>query len=124
MDSPNDYIFIIALVMASITLISLWIAAFRIALRQMDSMVDKNTADQVANKLPIYFLSVIFWPAAVVFGYQFLQKPETAKTGRTCILIFFWFVTIVLVLVIVAMFFLNQQYPEIREYIFHKFNYL
>jgi len=118
MDNPNNFDLMISAVLAAIIMLSIWATIFRNISAKIDSFVDPSTTDRVRNKGLIYFICAIFWPAALVMGYEYLQQPETARTGRTCIRIFLWFVTLLLLLVISAVFIIIMYFPVYREILF------
>ena len=103
-------------IIASIIIFVIWIfVAFNIK-RNMDDKIDFSIADEVENKTGIYMVSALFWPAALVMGNTFLKKPGTAQTGRTCIIIFLWFSTFVVLLSITTVLTAIAYMPDIIEF--------
>jgi hypothetical protein len=87
-----------ASIIAFIIFMIVWIIIFRTILQKINAKVTTSIPDEVENKIGIYAVSLLFWPAALVLGNHFLKKPETAQTGRTCIIIFLWFNTFIVIL--------------------------
>lgn len=67
----------------ALVLVWLWLRKRMAALEQAHGPLP----DPDGNSLLIYAISVLFWPAALGLGFYFLPKPETAKQGRTALLI-------------------------------------
>ena len=102
-----------ATIIASLIVFISWIIIFRYILQKINAKVTSSIPDEVENKTAIYMLCALFWPAALVIGNHFLKKPETARTGRTCIIIFLWFHTFVVILTISILLACIIYLPEI-----------
>lgn len=102
-----------AAITASLIVFIGWIILFRYILRIINAKISSSIHDEVENKIAIYLLSLIFWPAALVIGNHFLKKPETARTGRTCIVIFLWFSTFIVIQSIAILLLIIIYLPEI-----------
>jgi len=102
-----------AVIIASLIVFISWIIIFRYILQKITVNVTPKIPDEVENKTAIYLLCAAFWPAALVMGNHFLKKPETARTGRNCIIIFLWFHTFIVILSISILFVCAIYLPEI-----------
>jgi hypothetical protein len=107
-----------AAICATLIVLFGWVLIVRSVTKSLNEKVAASTVqDEVENKLGIYLISAIFWPAALVMGNTFLKKPETVQTGRICIIIFLWFMTFV-VLVANALVLIGVAYlPEIIHFL-------
>ena len=74
-------------------------------------ITDAPESDQVNNKYGIYFICILFWPAALILGNSYL-----AKTGRMCIILFLWFTAFILALAFSCVVFTYIYLPEIIEF--------
>jgi len=115
---PDPTIIWLAAIIATLIVIIGWIIIFRIVLQKINAKVAASPVqDEVENKFGIYFISAIFWPAALVMGHTFLKKPGTVQTGRMCIIIFLWFMTFI-VLASNTIVLMGVAYlPEIIEFL-------
>ena len=109
-----------ATIIASFIVIIGWLFIFFHVTKTLNEKVSSSLVeDEVENKLGIYFICVSFWPAALVMGNNFLKKPETAETGRTCITIFLWFSTFIVMLSVTTVFTCVAYLPEILNFFEH-----
>lgn len=114
---PDPEIIWPAAIIASLIVFIGWIIIFRYVLHKLDEKVAQSLPDEVENRFGIYLVSFLFWPAALVMGNTFLKKPETAQTGRKCIIIFLWFNTFVVLASIAAVLVGVAHLHEIIEFL-------
>lgn len=109
-----------AAIIASIIVMGVWIIAAYFIVRYVNRKV--NAIDQIyeevgAIRYLIYGVSVLFWPAALVFGIYFLSKGKDAKVGRICIFILLGTVTICFMISCAIVMYGVTHLPEIVEYL-------
>jgi len=111
-------VFIIAFIISSLVYCLAYLIIVRRVMNSINSKIkDFSSVDEVQNKLAIYIICALFWPAALVLGKNYLAKPETAKTGRVCIIIFLWITAFILVASLISVFYLYVYLPEIIEFL-------
>lgn len=73
--------------------------------KRLEAMAQEHgpLPDPESNALLIYALCVLFWPAAFGLGFYFLPKAETAKQGRTALLIGMGHISVITYAVCLAM---------------------
>ena len=110
-----------ASIIASIIVMGGWIIAayfiVRYVNRKVNAITDQIYEEVGAIKYLIYAVSVLFWPAALVFGIYFLSKGKDAKVGRICIFILLGTVTICFMISCAIVMYGVTHLPEILEYL-------
>lgn len=93
MDPILAPLFAFSAVLASLIVAGGWTIALVLVVmwlrKRMAAMEQEHGAlpDPDSSGLPIYALSVLFWPAALGLGFSLLPKPQTPKQGRAALLI-------------------------------------
>lgn len=103
-------------VISTLLLLGIWYYIYRKVLQKVNLQVNEDVSDNVENKTAIIFLCTLVWPAALILGYSYLSKPETAKTGRTCITIFLWTTAFFVLLAGFAHYYVEIYSEEILRY--------
>jgi len=113
----DSSIFFLAAAIAALIYIVAYLLIVRYVMTSINKkIIDAPEIDEVKNKYAIYFICILFWPAAIILGNNYLAKPETAKTGRLCIIIFLWFTAFILTLAFSSVVFTYIYLPEIIEF--------
>ena len=116
--NTDPTLLIIAWGIASLFFIILYLLFVRHIMQKINKKVgDGSDVDEVPNKMGVYIVCALFWPAALVMGNNYLEKSETAQTGRMCSIIFLWFSGFIVILSLVTVYYLLIYLPEIIEFI-------
>ena len=98
----------------------IYMLVYLLVVRYVMGSINKKIAQspnsgEVQNATGIYAICILFWPAALVLGKNYLSNPETARTGRVCIIIFLWSVAFVILASIATVTMGYMYLPEIIE---------
>ena len=106
---------------ASLIILVGWSSAVYLIVKYVNRLVQEMSNlvyEEVGDiRYLIYGVSVLFWPAALVFGIYFLGKGKNAKVGRICIFILLGTFTLCFLAAIVIVMLGVAYFPEIAEYL-------
>lgn len=111
-------VFLMAMITAAIIYLIAYLSIVRKVMKKAnEKLVNLPEKDEVNNKVVVYIISALFWPAALIIGNNYLERPETARTGRVCIIIFLCFTGIIVLFAIIATYLTYIYLPEIIEFL-------
>ncbi len=91
----DSVVLVVSLLLAIVIVFGLWLIVSFLVVQYANGKVNRHLdGDDVAQRHDtsetmnfVYWLSVLFWPVALILGVKYMKKPETARAGRICLLI-------------------------------------